>query len=200
MFYSIDAFISKLLYHFTVNSKRSKIFFPPENEESGAGLWIIGVAVFLSIIIIVFLIDYWRKKSPSPVFKKPEYIKEKDDKRKYYRIDTLIFANVQLGHKEYRFEVRDISGGGISFYTRFGPDTLKRSMILNNISFNIPQEGRIVANAVIKRVQPIRHKDPLYRYICAVEFLHISDYNREVIIKYIHSRQRLALRETRSTN
>ena len=182
-----------------MNSRRSNIFFPSSGEEQGLQLWLIGAVILVFMIIMIFILDYFRRKRAKAASrKKSKTVKQGDDKRKYFRIDTLMFAKVHLGYKEYRCEIRDISGGGMSFFTNLGPDRLRSSMVLNSVSFNIPQWGRVVVNAVVRRIQPTKHKNPAYSHLCGVEFLHISDYNRELIIKYIHSRQRTNLRATRS--
>jgi len=195
--------------------EKSKLIFPSEDESQGLEYWIIWFIIFSIACIVLIIINrilknrqVIKKKSNNELLqdrrvitervKRSEYTADTSEKRKYYRISESIYVKFQLGYREQKCDIKDISGGGISFYTTIDPDKLKPSTLLGSMSFSLPGYGRILANSVVKRIIPLKDNDSGDRYICAVEFIHISDSNRELIIKYIHSKQRAVLRKSMS--
>lgn len=114
--------------------------------------------------------DFFRFEISIPVLKRTTVIE--DEKQK-----TLI----------ENCRTKDISGGGLRLLTNY----LHNVGDITECEFKI-EESTISSKAKIIRIEPVDTFD--YKYNIGVEFVNISEKDRDSIVKFIFSRQR-ALRE-----
>ena len=208
--------------------RKSEVFFSEKVDSRELKCWIIdGIVVFLVSMIILLVSRKVQKsgiaekegkvlsnecskvKSGKRDFPESEYIEDREtrhstfrdkteERRAYYRINESLGITFRLGHKEYKCEANDISGGGVSFYTDIDTDKIKPSTMLMNMTFTLPNYGKVVANAIVMRVERFNEEGSMCKCLCGTEFVHISDSSREMIIRYIHSKQRVNIRKSQS--
>ena len=189
-------YLSQKIYLFYIRSKEPNIFFPAEHENHEAKYFLAGLIILLVIGIVACLIRYLRERHGVKAYDEgTECFFRKDNKRSFYRIKDSIDAKFLLGYKDLCCAVCDISEGGVGFYTDLGPDRLKPSTVIKRLVFTLPDGNNIKANAVVTRIVPLKDKRLKGFYLCGVEFVYISDSCREMIVKYIHSKQRETLRK-----
>jgi len=111
--------------------------------------------------------------------------------RRFYRFNISIPVNIKFtvienGEEKVIFEnsrTKDISGGGLKLLTNYSHNV--DDIIECEFSIN---EKLIHTKAKVVRIESIDAFN--YKFCLAVQFIDIDEYDRDVIIKYIFSKQR----------
>ncbi len=195
--------IFKYLFHkiyiLQVHSQEPNIFFPTESESQGAYDYIIGILILFFVgFLIAGAVNYLRRRNDRYASdEKPQDTTGSQNRRRYYRMNDSISASFRLGYREQHCKINDVSEGGVAFSSHLGPDKLKPATVLKGLSFVLPGGKEIVANAVVRRISPLKDPESEGSSLCGAEFVYISDSCREEIVRYVHSKQREAIRQTK---
>ena len=118
-------------------------------------------------------------------------------RRNYFRLDVLLEVRYRVisysgTDEEYDADIpytktlaTDLSGGGISLILE---EKLERGSIIEGEIFS-GQPEKISFRGKSARCERMR-RDSRYKYVAGIEFIDISDINREKVIRYIFNEQR----------
>jgi c-di-GMP-binding flagellar brake protein YcgR len=123
-------------------------------------------------------------------------------KRAYYRIEALLGSEITLHAgpgKEEKAAVKDYSLGGVAFimerHLKIGVNDQ-----LTDITLTLAQGNKKVTihipSAVVKRVEPHTNEKQV---VVAIEFLEMTETNREELWRHIFEEQRLLIRKIKRT-